>query len=212
MPSSNSAVFSGTRWSHGALGCQQRLPTLCSEPTTLTRTEAVPEPIMPRDWAALRDTSTTRPRTYGPRSFRRGDRRAIEFGYAITGKAEKFDVGHLGLKYGPAGSILRPHRLRPKMIKAQSRLAVAPFSDRPPVWRQANTRDRSENRLPGNAVNITPADADIVQLACRKLSKLTNGRAVMPPIAIAAKKRINFGSHDRHSLSRGCRLSASIGI
>ena len=64
------------------------------------------------------------------------------------------------------------------------------------------TRRYSENRLTGDAGNIEPADAEIVQFAHRQFLKLTNGRAVTPPIAIAAKKRSTFSSHDRHSLSR----------
>ena len=96
-------------------------------------------------------------------------------------------------------------------IKAQGRLAVAPLFFRPPVFRQAGGRCQSENGLAGNAVNITPADADIVQLAGRKLLKLPNGRAEPPPIVKAAKKRICFSSHDRHSLSRVVCFDRHIG-
>ncbi len=60
-------------------------------------------------------------------------------------------------------------------IKAQGRLAIAPLFFRPPVFRQAGGDSQSANGLAGNAVNITAGDADIVQLAERKLLKLTNG-------------------------------------
>ena len=78
-----------------------------------------------------------------------------------------------------------------------------------------NTRDRSENRLAGNAVNITPADADIVQFADRQPLKLTNCRAVTPPIAIAAKKRICFSKPHPgilDFLTDGIAQGASLGL